>query len=331
MGFKKRIKDVNILLLFKTSIGATVAILIANRLGLLYSSSAGIITLLTIQNTKKETIYIALRRTLAFFVAIIIAYILFANFGYTTIAFGGFVFIFVASCSILGLKDGIIMNAVLTTHFLTEQSMHYTLVLNEITLLLLGMSIGIIINLIMPKHDEEIKRQQKIVEHQIKNVLFYIASILKGEEGQFVGEKDRSSSYFYKLDRILENLLVKSYEEAGNRLLTDTKYQISYLEMRKRQIVVLKDMMKNVEDFNIVLPQSIMISNYLERAADAFDEFNNVEDLLLEQKQLLESFKDEELPSSREEFENRAILFQVSRDLEYFLQIKRKFVKKGIK
>lgn len=331
MGFKKRIKDVNILLLFKTSIGATMAILIANRLGLAYGATAGIITLLTIQNTKKETISIAIRRTLAFFVAVIIAYIIFSNFGYTTIAFGGFVFIFVAICSILGLKDGIIMNAVLTTHFLTEKSMNSTLVLNELTLLLVGMSIGIIVNLIMPKHDEEISRQQKIVEHQIKNVLSYVAGILKGEEGHFIGEKDKSSSYFYKLDRILENLLIKSYEDAGNRLLTDTKYQISYLEMRKRQIVVLKDMMKNVEDFNIVLPQSIMISNYLERAADAFDEFNNVEDLLLEQKQLLESFKDEELPSSREEFENRAILFQVSRDLEYFLQIKRKFVKKRIK
>lgn len=331
MGWKKRIKNVNILLLFKTSIGATIAILIANRLGLLYSSSAGIITLLTIQNTRKETIDIALRRTLAFLVAVIISYTLFSTFGYTTIVFGGFVFIFVAICSVLGLKDGIIMNAVLTTHFLTEKSMHASLVLNEITLLLVGMSIGIIVNLIMPKYDKEIKRQQKIVEDQIKNILFYIAGILKGEEGSFIGERDRSSTYFYKLDTILENLLMKSYEEAGNRLLTDTKYQISYFEMRKRQIVVLKDMMKNVEDLNTVLPQSIIISHYLERVGDLFNEFNNVEELLLEQEQLFESFKIEELPSSREEFENRAILFQILRDIDYFLQLKRSFMVKSLK
>lgn len=231
----KRIKNIDILLLFKTSIGSTIAILIANRLGLAYGATAGIITLLTIQNTKKETIYMALRRTLAFFVAVIIAYIVFSNFGYTTIAFGGFVFIFVAICSVLGLKDGIIMNTVLTTHFLTEKSMNYTLVLNEITILFLGMSIGIIVNLIMPKHGKEISRQQKIVEHQIKNILSYVAGILKGEEGHFVGEKDKLSSYFYKLDKLLENLLMKSYEEAGNKLLTDTRYQISYLEMRKRK------------------------------------------------------------------------------------------------
>lgn len=88
--------------------------------------------------------------------------------------------------------------------------------------------------------------------------------------------------------------------------------------------------MKNVKEFNTVLPQSIMISNYLERVADLFHEFNNVEKLLVEQKQLFESFKIAELPSSREEFENRAILFQILRDLEYFLQLKRSFVKKQL-
>lgn len=79
-----------------------------------------------------------------------------------------------------------------------------------------------------------------------------------------------------------------------------------------------------------LLTKSIMISNYLERVADLFHEFNNVEELLLEQRQLFESFKTEELPSTREEFENRAILFQILRDLEYFLQLKRSFIIKSI-
>lgn len=327
MEWKKELKKIDVLWLFKTSIGSTLAILLANRLGLSNASTAGIITLLTIQNTRRETLDIALRRTLAFFVAVIVAFIVFSYFGYNTTAFGGFIFIFVAICSLFGLKDGIVMNAVLTTHFLNAKSMNSALILNEIGLLFIGMIIGIIVNLIMPKYGEEIRRQQKIVEFQIKNVLSYIAKILKGEGGHFVDEKDRSSSYFYKIDMLLENLLDKSYEEADNRLLTDTKSQISYLEMRKRQVVVLKDMMRNAEDLNHVLPQSLIIANYLERVVEFFHEYNNVENLLKEQQELFYSFKSEQLPSSREEFENRAILFQILRDLEYFLSLKKSFMR----
>lgn len=330
MNLSNLIRKLNFLLLLKTGFGSAIAIFIANRFNLLYSASAGIITLLTIQNTKKETITIAFKRIIAFFLAVIVAYIVFSGFGYTPIAFGGFIFIFVAICNLFGLQDGISMNAVLTTHFLIEKRIDSIFIMNEVFLLVIGMSIGIILNLIMPKNMQKIKEEQKIVEGQMKKILSCMSNMLKGNKEclQTIGNKENVN--FTELSLFLDNLLLKAYEDAGNNLLTQTKYQISYLEMRKLQMVVLKDIFENIEHIHDVLSQSIEISRYMKKVAEEFHELNNVKGLLIELEELYKFFRRETLPTTRDEFENRAILFNILKDLENFLQIKRSFIEKTI-
>ena len=82
-----KIKNINLLFLIKAGIGSAIAIIVAQSLGLLYSPSAGIITLLTLQNTKKETIVIAVKRILSFILATVIAFLSFETMGYHSIAF----------------------------------------------------------------------------------------------------------------------------------------------------------------------------------------------------------------------------------------------------
>ena len=47
---------------WKTGIGAVIAMIIAKELGLSYWVSAGIITILSIQSTKRESLKIAIKR-----------------------------------------------------------------------------------------------------------------------------------------------------------------------------------------------------------------------------------------------------------------------------
>lgn len=325
----KDIKKINFLLLFKTGFGSALAIFLANRFNLLYSASAGIITLLTIQKTKKETITIAFKRIIAFFLSVVIVAIIFSRFGYTPIAFGGFIFIFVGLCNILGLQDGIAMNSVLATHFLIEKRVDFSLIRNEILLLMIGMLIGIALNLIMPKNMEKIKKDQKIVEDGFRDILYCMSNMLKGDKECLFTIENKSKIDFKSINLLLDSLLIKAYEDAGNRLLTETKYQISYLEMRKLQIVVLKDIFENIQQINDILPQSIKLSKYMEKAAREFDELNNVESLLREIDDLYAFFRKEKLPTTRDEFENRAILFNILIDLEHFLKIKKSFIEDG--
>ena len=296
--------------------------------------------LLTIQNTKKETIFVSLRRVAAFVIAICISATMFWIFDYTTVAFGCFIFLFVAVCSLFHLKEGISMNAVLTTHFLIEKRMDFPMIMNETAILFIGMGIGIVVNLIMPRNKERIRKEQIEFENMIRQTLRGMAETLKHKDACLIQNSeayaDRMKEVetneiipvvdFKQLDEHLEDLIKKAYENAGNTLLTDTRYLIMYFEMRKRQIQVLKNIMVNIERIPVILVQSIPVADFMNKIAISFHEFNNVEGLLDEMEELYEFYRKVSLPETREEFEYRAILFQIFTDLRYFLEIKRSFI-----
>lgn len=66
-------KNINLIKVIKIAVGTGLAIFIAGIFGLNYSASAGIITLLSIQDTKKSTIKIAVKRIAAFVLAMLIS------------------------------------------------------------------------------------------------------------------------------------------------------------------------------------------------------------------------------------------------------------------
>lgn len=311
-------KDFNIDILLKTAVGAALAIIIAEGFGLMYSPSAGIITLLTIQNTKRETIEITVKRILSFVIAVIIAYTVFNVFGFTSIAFGGFVFIFVATCNILNLKDGISMNAVLTTHFLIEKNMKMPLIINEVYILLIGISIGIFLNMIMINNKKKIKQNQLEVDKMIKDYLIQIGDLLE--------KKNKGKINFNKIDDFIDISLEAAYKNAKNTLISNTKYHISYLDMRKNQISILKSMVNHIEKVDIIVKQAHPIAYFLRKTSMDYDEHNTVEELLNDINSLKNLYREDELPKTREEFENRAILFQILIEIEIFLNIKRNFI-----
>ena len=314
-----KLKTLNWLSLLKTGISTAIAIILAEAIGLAYSPSAGIITLLTIQNTKKETIQIAFRRILAFVLAVVIAFILFTSIGYTPIVFGLFALIFVALCNLLGLQDGISMNAVLTTHFLIEQSMDVALLLNEVALLFIGMSIGIVINLIMPKNIKEIQGEQRNFEEEMKVTLRSLADDLRYKGKSLIKKLDnipskvienyekqaikRKTTDFEPIDRKLNELINKAHINSGNTLLSDTSYLISYLHMREHQIDGLKSISKLINQIPVLLEQSIHLADYIDHVAESFHELNNVKGLLTDIEGLYDHYRKDRLPESREEFE----------------------------
>lgn len=334
----------------KVGIGSAISIILAEALGLDYSPSAGIITLLTIQNTKKETIQVAIKRVISFLMASIISFIMFRYLGYNPWVFGGFVLLFVALSYLLDLKDGISMNAVLMTHFLIEKRFDLPLFFNEVMILAIGMGIGIVINLIMPNNRKSIIMKQRMLENEIRGILKTMSLALKDKRVCLIQEDvskyyDRNGFFdntesvktyekdgdqliidFTHLDLMLEDLLLKAYENAGNTLLSDTKYLISYLEMRKHQIDVLKDISRNIMDIPVLLKQSLPLANFLEKTSKKFHELNNAIELLEDLDKLKLMYKHDKLPILREEFEYRAILYMILKELEYFLLIKRNFV-----
>jgi len=329
--------QINIIKIIKIAIGSSVAILLAEMFGLKYSASAGIITLLSIQDTKKETIKLAGKRFLAFLFAITTAYLLFQSIGYYTHVFGLFLFIFITGSYLLRLQDGISMCSVMVTHFLIEKNMDFWFIGNELAIFGIGILVGIICNIYIPARLWQVKADMDKVERHIKNILGSMAECILLERGStenIVTGRGKSCSMdccleqeFAVLNQLLSEAILGAYANMNNTLLSDTRYYIQYFEMRKSQLVILEHIKEQLCLLTQIPKQVKPISKFIQSIGEQFHEYNNAERLLQELEAIKEDYEEEQNPATREEFENRAILYLILYDLESFLKTKRDFVK----
>ena len=314
------LKKINLIKIIKIAIGTGVAIFISEILGLNYSASAGIITLLSIQDTKKSTIRIAIKRIAAFVIAMLICFVVFDLFGYDIWALICYLLVFVAICMFFDLNEGLSPCTVLATHILAAKSMDLDVVKNEAALMLIGTSVGIFLNMYMPRNLKHIREYQVKIENEIKYILDTLVGFLSDES-------DRVKLYydFDSLEKLIDSAILKSYIDKDNILSYDLEYFINYMEMRKAQIMTLRYIFDQGKGMQTRPSQARDVAELIFNLVPKLRESNNAVNALMDLYLVKEKMKDSELPKSREEFEDRAILHSMLVNFEQFLEIKREF------
>lgn len=102
----------------KIAIGSSLAIYIANLLGLKYSLAAGSVALLTMVTTKWKTVKLSLTRVATFVISVLMALIIFSTVDSEWLAYGIYVFFVVIIAEIIGWGATISVNALIGMHFL---------------------------------------------------------------------------------------------------------------------------------------------------------------------------------------------------------------------
>lgn len=293
----------------------------ADQLGLRYSASAGLITLLSIQDTKKETLRVVVRRLVSFVVALLLSAVCFKLFGYGVMAVGVFLLFFSAICIHFHMQEGISVNTVLMTHFLAEQSMSAGNIRNELLLLLVGAGIGVVFNLYIPGKKKQIKYSQRQIEKQMKGILGCMSEILSGKESAYGMEANLD-----KLDLELDHGEKSAFEDVDNTLRSETRYYIHYMSMRKVQSLVLRRIYSDMGRLLELPPQAGAIADLIGHISASFHEYNNAVDMMEELETVKWGMRQQPLPVERYEFENRAVLFQILLELEQLVVMKKDFV-----
>lgn len=306
----------------KTAIGSTIAMLIATSLNLKYGTAAGIIVILSVQSTKRQSINIAIQRIGACLLALFLSTVLFNLLGYSAFVFGIFLIFFIPLAAGFKLNEGIVVSSVLVTHLLVEESTNTPLIINELLLMLIGISVALILNLYMPSIEKKLKENQAIIEDCLRQILHHMAVALR-ERAVSVKEEE----LFDKLESNLRLGRERAYRNLNNSIFSDTGYYTKYMDMRTQQLNTLKNMRKHFERFTISYKQTMIIADFTSRLANSINEYNTAEGLMKNLQALRETFTAMELPKTREEFENRAMLYQFLNDLEQFLVIKNDFKK----
>ena len=335
---------VNLLHVLKIALGCLLAMAAAERLGLKYSASAGVIALLSIHDTRRQTVRMVEKRLAAFLVALATAPVSFALLGYRPIAIGAFLLLFTPVCISLGIQEGISVSTVLMTHFLTERSVSPGMIGNEALLLAVGTGVGLAMNLYIPGNGKWIRNRQREIKEKFREVLLGMGREMAGERmeagGTGVGVPGGvgvgvpggapvSISWergLAELERMLEEGERAAYRDMENRLLSDTAYYLRYMGMRKSQLAVpasIGTMIGRVGEFP---HQARWLAGLMGSISRSFHEHNNALGLLEELAGIRGQLRRSALPASREEFEARAVLFLILLELERFLELKRDFV-----
>ena len=304
----------------KIAVGCVISILLATLLDLKFSLTSGLITVLSIQNTKAETIFTALKRLGAFFAAMLISIICFRLMGYNVWAFGVYIFIFVVLCYRLEWKSAIVPISVLVTHLLSEKSIALSLLANEFMIFFIGAGIGIIVNLHLRKSSMKMQNKRRDLDDEIKRVLQRMSKRILTDD-----KSDYNANCFDKIQKLLFEARHIAYENKNNTFSSET-YDEDYLKMRTNQCSVLYERYKSVIKMDAAPKQAQIISDFLSKVSMEYHEKNDVKNLLDELDKIFDSMRYEKMPESRAEFENRAVLYSFMLQLKEFLNIKYNFM-----
>lgn len=311
---------INTIKAIKITVGCCIAISIAKILQLNYSNSVITITLLSILNTKKDTLIVAGKRFLAFLLAVAIASIAFTICKFNILGLGIYLFAIVILCQRFELTDGLSMSTVLMLHLWTAGSITITGILNEAILMGIGIIMGILMNLYMPNQIKKIHQYQAIIEHHFEELLLCFSEHLlhKNQATAIQAHLEALSFHFQKSIEATDL-------HVNNQLFTNAGYYLQYLKMRLKQYEILQIIATNIDRMDCVPSQAKDIAVYLKQVAHSIGAHDNATDMLNMLQDMRARFRTANLPINRKEFEARAVLYEIVNDLQYLLRIKQEF------
>ncbi len=297
-----------------------IAILLAMFLGVTNYISAGIIAILTIQPTKRETLKTALIRMVAFVCALLISAVTFNIIGYDVAGFIAYLILYIALCVKFRWISAMAVNSVLISHFISFGNMSFASLGNEVLIFIIGAGMGILVNLRMTGQKKKVEELKNKADEQIRNILRRMSERIKDKhiEGY-------DGACLRELDSIIDDGIRAAKAEHANTLLDDSTYDIEYIKMRDKQYEVLLQMYNKVRRLDTTPETAQHVSLFLEKVSREYSRDNDVKDLISSLDMLHVYMDSQPLPSSRKEFEDRALLYALLIDLRDFLEIKREF------
>lgn len=309
----------------KTAIGTPLAITIAQLLGLTNFISAGILTILCIQPSRKRSVLSAVHRFFACILAILFSIVFFGLFDYHPLVVGFMIAVFIPITVYLKIAQGITTSIVIILNIYSARVIEFTFIFEQVLLILIGIGTGLIVNLYMPSFDKKLQKNQIELEKLFQTILHEISLYIKEDRMEWDGKE------LTKAEKVLEEAMEIVEVDRENHMLRNTHSYYDYFHMRTKQYEILQQMLPLVTRLPKKDAISEQIAAFFEKLSKSVHPGNTAILFLDELKQLRIQFHAKELPQSKEEFETRASLFQLLHEIEEYLMIKNKFKKSDVK
>ncbi len=163
----------------KTAIGTPISISVAQLLGVTNFVSAGILTILCIQPSRKRSVLSAWHRFLACVIASLFSIIFFELIGYHPVAVGIMLLLFIPVTVFLKVTPGIATSSVIILNLYGQEGISQSFLIDQFLLIIVGIGTGLLVNLYMPSLDKQLKQKQSDLERNFQAILHEFALYIR--------------------------------------------------------------------------------------------------------------------------------------------------------
>jgi uncharacterized membrane protein YgaE (UPF0421/DUF939 family) len=303
----------------KTALGVTVAVWIAQLLGLDYYLSAGIITILCIQATKKKSLQSSWSRLLACTIAMVFSILFFQLLGYEPWVIGLLMIFFIPVTVFFRIQEGIVTSSVIIFHLYSEATYSQMILLNEFALIIIGIGVALLMNLYMPSVDHQLRKYQSEIEECFSGIFKEIVNYIRLKDSDWSGKEITEAHH------ILQQAKSLAFRDVQNHFLRHENIYYSYFKIREQQLEILERILPLVIPLNHFSHEGEMIADFIEDIGKSIHPGNTAKRFLIRIEELKSKFRELDLPKTREQFEASASLFQLLKEMEQYLVIKSYF------
>ncbi|WP_407268300.1 aromatic acid exporter family protein [Radiobacillus sp. PE A8.2] len=306
----------------KTAIGTPIAIWIAELMQLDNYVSAGIITILCIQTTRKQSFLSSWHRLGACLLAIVYAFVIFELIGYHPLSIGLLLLLFIPTTVKFRLTPGIVTSSVILLHLYMSDHIDFSLIVNELALIVIGIGTALILNLYMPSMENKLKVMQTQVEDNFATILREVAIYLREGRQTWTGKE------LTETEELLNDAEKVVLRDVENHVLRGNQPYYDYFKMRKKQFDLLRRILPLVSRIDESYEQSYRIAGFFDQLAAAVHPGDTAAIHLQTIEDMRHEFEAADLPITRQEFETRANLFQLLFEIERYLVLKKQIMSK---
>lgn len=307
---------------WKTAVGAILAIILAKALGLQFPYAAPIITLLTIRDTRLNTLDVVRQRFVATAISLVIANVLFFVLGFNVIAFGLYLLLFIPLADKFRSNEGISTSAVLVTHILSEGHQSAGLMVNEVALMLVGTGVAVAVNHYMPKMFRQIANDQEAIDEKFKEL---IKMLIERIHNDLPGGKEEEL-LFTEVQNLLEKATAAAQRNRDNYLMFELDYYTSYMEMRALEMELVASMASILDKYHFSKIKADMLEELLRTFLDTFESYDGGVGLMEVAEMAMAEIEEMPLPKTRDELQGHLYLHQFLNEFHHLVEIQEQFL-----
>ncbi|KOY83230.1 aromatic acid exporter family protein [Lysinibacillus sp. FSL H8-0500] len=307
----------------KTAIGAAISIAIAQYFDLASYASAGILTILCVQPTKKRSIQAAYTRLVASTIGMVFAFLSFELFSYHPLTLAGMLLVFIPTIVSLKVTDGFISSTVIIMHIYAAGNFSSALVYNELALMAIGYGTGIAINMYMPDIQKELNYYRVKIEELYSKIFLEIASYLRQGDTLWDGRE------IIEAVRMLENAKSLAFKDVENHFMRRKNDYYVYFDMREQQLEIIERVLPKVTTLPVIVQEAEIVADFLQDLSEHVHSGNTARHYREKLDQVKHEFSQLPLPQNHEQFIAQAALYQFMEEMDRYLEIKQSF--KGLK